>query len=241
MDTIAKTLTTICVPTPAQVANKANASTLCYASCIKVILNNQHYSGDLVQSRTETISVTSTKRRELGEEDVVIIENTHEAIIPKETFNAVQAMMQSRTRTATAPKKHLFTNILYCDECQKGMWYKANQKCYRCGGKIKHGNTFCLIKVAIREKELMQVIMEDLQTLFNSLKEENYLNTLMNKLNVKKRNVLKELDAIQSQVESLRNKKLKYVNLYTENVLTKDDLVEYRELTDNKIKDLHIK
>nr|WP_223594572.1 zinc ribbon domain-containing protein [Neobacillus bataviensis] len=123
-------------------------------------------------------------------------------------------MMQSRTRTTTAPKKHLFTNILYCEECQKGMWYKANQKGYRCGGNIKHGNTFCISKVTVREKALMHVIMEDLQTLFNSLKEESFLNTLMNKLNVKKRKVLKELEAVQSDMETLKNKKLEYVNLY---------------------------
>jgi site-specific DNA recombinase len=211
------------------------------ASSIKNILNNPHYCGDLVQNRTETISVTSSKRRELTDESIVIIENTHEAIIPKETFNAVQMMIENRTRTATAPKKHLFTNILYCEECQKGMWFKANQKGYRCGGNIRHGDTFCINKVAVREKELMHVIMEDLQTLFNSLKEESFLNALMNKLNIKKRNVLKELEKVQSEIETLRNKKLEYVDLYTENVLTKEDLVEYRELTDNKIKDLQIK
>lgn len=63
------------------------------------------------------------------------MKNTHEAIIPKETFNAVQGMLENRTRTTTAPKKHLFTDILYCEECQKGMWFKANQKGYSCGGK----------------------------------------------------------------------------------------------------------
>jgi site-specific DNA recombinase len=241
MDTIAKTLTAEGVPTPAQIANKSNASSLWHASSIKGILNNHHYCGDLVQSRTATISVTSSKRRELSEEDFVIIENTHQAIIPKETFNAVQALMQSRTRTATAPKKHMFTNILYCEECQKGMWYKANQKGYRCGGNIKHGNTFCISKVAVRENELMHVIMGDLQTLFDSLREENFLNALMNKLNVKKRTVLKEIETVQSEIATLKNKKLEYVNLYTENVISKDDLVEYRELTDNKIKDLQIK
>jgi site-specific DNA recombinase len=48
--------------------------------------------------------------------------------------------------------------------------------------------------------------MEDLQKLFNSLKEENFLNTLMNKLNAKNRNVLKELEKVQSEIETLRNK-----------------------------------
>ena len=56
--------------------------------------------------------------------------------------------------------------------------------------------------------------MEDLQKLFHSLKEENFLNALMNKLNVKKRNILKELEKVQSEIETLRNKKLEYVDLY---------------------------
>lgn len=84
-------------------------------------------------------------------------------------------MLQGRTRTASTPKKHYFKNILFCEECQKGMWFKANQKGYRCRGIIRHGDTFCLNKVAIREKELMHVIMEELQTLFDSLKEEIFL------------------------------------------------------------------
>lgn len=100
MDTVAKTLTTEGVPTPTQEENKSNASNLWHGSSIKGILNNRHYCRDLVQNRTDTISVTSSKRREVTE--IVIIADTHEAIIPKETLNAVQTMMQGRTRTATA-------------------------------------------------------------------------------------------------------------------------------------------
>jgi site-specific DNA recombinase len=86
MDTIAKTLITEGVPTPSQVAKKANATNLWHASSIKQILNNRHYIGDLVQGKTETISVTSSKRREVSEEDIVVIENAHEAIIQKEPY-----------------------------------------------------------------------------------------------------------------------------------------------------------
>ncbi|PFM78933.1 hypothetical protein COJ46_15510 [Bacillus sp. AFS077874] len=65
MDSIAKRFTAEKVPTPSQIANKSNASPLWHATTIKNILNNQHYCGDLVQNRTETISVTTTKRRTL--------------------------------------------------------------------------------------------------------------------------------------------------------------------------------
>nr|WP_274598846.1 recombinase family protein [Anaerobacillus isosaccharinicus] len=241
MDTIAKKLTEEAIPTPAKIANKVNASNQWHGSTIKKILSNPHYCGDLVQSRTETIMVTSSKRRELETENQIIIKDTHEAIIPKDTFNTVQDLIQSRTRTATAPKRHLFTNILYCDECQKGMWYKANQKGYRCGGNIRYGQTFCPNRVVIREKELIQVIVEDLRALFNQLKEESFKSTLLKKLNKRKQQILRELDVTQTEIDKLKTKKLNYVDLYMENDITKEELVEYRELTDNNIKSLQYK
>lgn len=137
MDSIAKTLTADKIPTPSQVAKKSNASPLWHSSTIKNILNNQHYCGNLVQNRTETVSVTTTKRRIIDADKVTIQEDTHEPIITKDIFKAVAKMLKSRTRTTTAPKSHLFTNVLYCEDCQKGMWYKANQKGYRCGGNIR--------------------------------------------------------------------------------------------------------
>lgn len=112
MDTIAKTLTDEGVPTPSQVAKKTAPSMLWHASSIKVILKNRHYCGDLVQNRSETITVTSIKRRELCEEDQVIIEATLEPFIPKETFNAVQTLMKTSTRSSTAPKKQ-FSRISF--------------------------------------------------------------------------------------------------------------------------------
>ena len=104
--------------------------------------------------------------------------------------------MKSRTKTGTAPQKHLFTNLLYCEECKRGLWYKANQKGYRCGGNLKHGNTFCVNKVIVREKELIHVIMDDLMPLYNTLKEESFVQTLLKKFNNKKHQIQKELEKL---------------------------------------------
>ncbi|MDF2605848.1 MAG: site-specific recombinase [Bacillales bacterium] len=169
MDTIAKKLTVEKIPTPSQVINKSNASPLWHQTTIKNILSNRHYCGDLVQNNTETVHVTSNKRR--IREDNVVVEDTHDAIIDKTLFESVQSLMLSRTRAATAPQKHLYTNTLYCEECNKGLWYKANQKGYRCGGNLRHGDGFCVNKNAIREKDLSDVILQDLRKIFS------YLNT----------------------------------------------------------------
>ncbi|MEF7496550.1 recombinase family protein [Lysinibacillus sphaericus] len=241
MDTIAKNLTTEKVLTPAQVAKKSNASTQWHGSTIKKILKNRHYIGDLVQGRSETISVTSSYRREIDEENQIFNENTHEAIIEKETFDKVQELLQRRTKSGTAPQKHLFTNLLYCEECQKGMWYKANQKGYRCGGNLRHGDTFCVNKTAVRERELIDVIINDLKPLYNTLKEESFVQTLLKKLSKKKHQIQIELEKTKSDIDALKQKKLEYVHLYTDNIISKEELIEYRDLTDNNIKELQTK
>lgn len=241
MDSIARNLTTEKVPTPAQVANKSNASKQWHGSTIKLILTNRHYIGELVQGRSEMISVTSSQRREIDKENQIIVKNTHEAIIEKETFNKVQDLLRRRTKAGTAPQKHLFTNTLYCKECQKGMWYKANQKGYRCGGNLRHGNVFCTNKTVVREKALEQIIMDDLKPLYETLKDEKFLRSLLKKLDTKKHQLQKDLEQIQTEIDDIKQKKLKYLDLYTENVISKEELIEARELTDQKINELQLK
>lgn len=119
-----------------------------------------------------------------------------------------------------------------------GMWYKAHQKGYRCGGNLRHGDTFCMNKVAVREKELVHIIMNDLKPLYNTLKEESFVQTLLKKLNNKKHQIQKELQKTQSEIDALKQKKLDYVNLFTDDIISREELVEYHELTYNKIKEL---
>lgn len=37
------------------------------------------------------------------------------------------------------------------------MWYKANQKGYRCGGNLRHGERFCLNKLHLKSSDLEQI------------------------------------------------------------------------------------
>ena len=94
----------------------------------RLFFTNPHYIGDLVQNRSTTVSVTSKKRKIVEPEKQIIVKNTHEAIIPSNVFNAVQQQMKIRTKFITAPKKHLFTNILFVQivekECGTGVIVK---------------------------------------------------------------------------------------------------------------------
>lgn len=67
-DSIARRLYNEGIPTPAEVAGKKNAGDKWNDSNIKLILTNPHYTGDLVQGRTTTVSVTSNKRKKASDE-----------------------------------------------------------------------------------------------------------------------------------------------------------------------------
>ena len=105
------------IPTPSEVSGKSNASDYWYGSTIKNILQNQNYTGDLVQSKETTNSVTSKARKEVAADQYVIVENTHEAIIGEELFNEVQHRLTKRRKVISGPNTHLFSNLLVCDEC----------------------------------------------------------------------------------------------------------------------------
>ena len=121
------------------------------------------------------------------------------------------------------------------------MWYKANQRGYRCGGNIKHGDCFCTNRLPIREGELKEIIEEDIRELFKALEDESFAVTLTTKLESKKHQILQELTTVENSIEKLKNKKLDYVNLYTDDLITKEELIEFKMLIDRKVEDVKSK
>lgn len=79
---------------------------------IKNILTSQMYIGNMVQHTYKKQSYRSKKNIKLSEEEHIIIENTYEPIIDKETFNKVQEILKSR-HTCSVKKEHkyLFAGI----------------------------------------------------------------------------------------------------------------------------------
>lgn len=62
----------------------------------KKILENPHYTGTLQQCREYRPSVTSKRRRSVNLENQIIIEKSHEPIIPLEDFLIVQEILITR-------------------------------------------------------------------------------------------------------------------------------------------------
>jgi len=89
---------------------------------INCILTHPIYTGDMVQGRRRVKSYKIHTIEDVPQEDWVIVENTHEAIIDKPTFEKVQQMLKRDTRTAPKTKElYLFSGFLKCADCGKAV------------------------------------------------------------------------------------------------------------------------
>lgn len=93
-------------------------------SNIKVILTNITYTGNmLLQKEYITDPISKKRKKNHGELQQYYVENTHEAIIPMETFQYVQDEMARRKELGALANKSLnitcFTAKLKCEKCGK--------------------------------------------------------------------------------------------------------------------------
>ena len=89
---------------------------------IDTILKNRVYVGDMVQGRQRVKSYKIHIQEKVPEEEWFIVENTHEAIIDRETFAKVQSLLKRDTRTAPKAKQlYLFSGFLKCADCGRAM------------------------------------------------------------------------------------------------------------------------
>ena len=86
---------------------------------VRNILKSQMYIGNMVQHTHEKISYRAKKCRHLSEDNFIIVENTHEAIISKEDFDEVQKMLKNKSYTPKEKNldRFLFSGMMFCGKC----------------------------------------------------------------------------------------------------------------------------
>ena len=94
------------------------------------MLQNEKYIGDMCLQKGFTIDHLSKRRKSnKGELPRYYVEGFHDAIIDKETFDAVQAEIEKRAAKASHSKEHAtstFTGIIHCEKCGANFQRKIN-------------------------------------------------------------------------------------------------------------------
>lgn len=156
------------------------------ATTVIRILQDEIYTGTLVQGRQGTYNHKLRNVIQKPDEEWIRVENAHEAIIRKRDFDLVQHIMGLDTRTAPEGEKvYLFSGLLVCGCCGARMTRKTNTVggkkyiYYHCPTGKKHG---CPHPVMLREDDLIQCVLASVQAhiknvvsvdeLLNSISEE---------------------------------------------------------------------
>ena len=179
------------------------------------ILLNQMYIGNMVQGKQKVISYKVHDRINLKEKDWYIVQNTHEAIIDKETFEKAQKLHQRDTRVCPNKRKvYTFSGLLRCADCKKAMTRKSakNIVYYSCSTysrKLKKACTKHTIREDVLEKAVLIAIQKQIALVDNLTQIIDEINNApvihreskrINKLlDIKQ----KELDKLNSLIDNL--------------------------------------
>ena len=98
-----------------------------YASTVCCILSKPEYMGHTVNFRTVKESYKSKQVTKRPQEDWVIIENTHEAIVDHETWKLAQYTRRTVHRVDKTGAANPFTGLVFCADCGAKMYNHRGQ------------------------------------------------------------------------------------------------------------------
>ena len=212
---------------------------------IKGILTNPTYIGNMTQRRSEKINYKVNKFKKIPKAGWITAENTHDAIIDKETFAQVQDMITKRASKHYSETKgrmeHILGGLLYCGDCGKPMTFRRHGKtkeCFIaiCSSYSRFGSYMCE-RNTINEQSLNEYVLKDLKLYSEQVIDKSKLLTefqnqrLKSKNNVTEKDIARvnqRLDEIKKIIKSLYEDKVR-------DIISEDNFIDMsREFNDEK-------
>lgn len=193
---------------------------------IKKILLNEKYIGDALLQKTFTVDFLTKKRvKNEGHVPQYYVENSHEAIIPKELFLQAQEELHRRNNIYTGAdknkrlysSKYALSTITFCGDCgdiyRRVYWNIRGRKelVWRCVTRIEQGPETCKNRT-VKEGDLYDAVMTAINRLLaggdNMIRtlEENIHAVIGDTTEYKISEINKLLEEKQKEVISLANK-----------------------------------
>lgn len=210
---IAQELTKRKIKTPAFYYNyvwNTKCSTQCVSqeygvwvdTTIKSILTNGIYVGDIVQGKTKKINYKLKKVVKNKSNDFIIVENTHEAIIDRDTFNYVQTLLPKNVKRPEKKRFYLLDGLLYCGDCKHRITIRYQNKTGRSYTTCDYYRTYSKYHVCTTHtnnyENLERVILDNIRDVCKEYLDKSKIKDSISNMEFKD-NSLK----IKKQIESL--------------------------------------
>ena len=207
-----------------------------HTSNINQILRNEKYIGDALLQKTYTVDFLTKKRvKNNGLVPQYYVENSHEAIIPREIFMQVQEELIRRRIVHTSPSgkkrtyssNHCFSQMIICGTCgevfRRVHWNNRGKKSivWRCVSRLENTGLFCDART-VQESSIEQVLIKAInETLgekdsFLSILENNIATVISQDNNQALADIDKRLGELQAELLKLASTKSDYEDVADE-------------------------
>ncbi len=201
------------------------------------ILTNELYTGKVVNGKEEIIDFLSGRRKEKDKTQWLVVEKENLRIIDDDTFKKARDILNSRHNAfkithERQSNKHLFSTLIKCKEC--GWSFRRVVKKYKntyirwvCSGHNGRGADSCPNAQTIDEDELIEVIEEYFAGVLKQKKKviDSVLMEFKKVYKEKDENIEREKEITQS-IAKLNKARQKYMDMYTDDLITREELNE---------------
>ena len=219
-------------------------------STIRNILSNEVYIGHTVQGKRRVKSYKIHKVEVVPKEEWVKVENTHEPIIDKETFEKAQYINKKDIKVSQKTGKlSIWAGILKCKDCGRAMNKKSSTnkrgntyEYYICSTYRKKSNNLCskhTVKVDKLEKAVLQAINLHIDLLINTEEIIKRINDSCFR-NTKNENIENMIIAKQNDISKISNFKRNLYEDWKNEDITRKEYLEYKHKYEDDIDRLKI-
>lgn len=214
--------------------NKLDSTTYWSYSTINSILHREMYTGNMVQGTKH--QHMRSRQQKVAPDQWIIVENTHEPIIDKETWEKTQILLTKRTRKPDlATNKNIFAGFVKCGDCGRAMTKNIRQHAggspayiLFCGTYKRHGKEFCtphILPMTVLEEIVLNdlnIIVRSIDNLKELVKEKHFTDSQA------KRNTDTELRKVKAELERVKKLKQSVYEDYKEALISREEFFSYR-------------
>ena len=219
-------------------------------STVKKILCNRIYTGDLVQHTQTKVNYKSKKKITLDEKLWIIVENTHEALVDKDTFNYVNTLRKRNTRNyevKTNREKRLLEGKLFCKECQNRLTVLYRKKldywsvnCNRYSRDPVRGRCYShFYPYNYLEEQILEQINKSVSKLIKELDVNELNSEIVKNIHKETTDIDKVIKELQIEKDKITNRLATLYNDRCDGIISADAYKVLASESENKLKQIN--
>ena len=205
------------------------------------MLKNPIYTGRVTNKKSEVTDFITGTRKELPEEEWIVVERPEMRIISDELFNRAQELLEQRSNEFKLNNKrekteYVFSTLIYCKHC--GYSFRRIKRKYTadgpeyirwvCSGRNSMGVNHCPNTTVIDEEELLNAIKIYLKSIIKNKKDfMKAVEKEFEKITKLRENNERSEESLLKEIEKVTVKKQKYMEMFQNEIINIQELKQY--------------